>query len=280
VHGLSGQVAEITLNENIIGATNILTGSHPPFRAATLPLLFQYYGLLIFDTPRLSDVLRELDNYLSGKCDYVYLSFPPDISNLTSLSSGWKIIPNLTLALRKDDLNKWGNDFKDDVKNKIRKASREKVIISETNKIPVELWTSAYNRRNMQPPIDPAALERWSQALISSSLLRIFVAQIDNQNVAFRGELIFGEFAYDWIAGSSPEYHASGANQLLMAEIGHKLSYLKCTCWDLVGGEVESIADFKKSFGAKDIPYFQASRGFGLKGKAFKIIRKIKHGRS
>lgn len=277
---LEGQISHITLNENRIGATNILIGNHLPFRAATLPLLFQYYGMLLFEPAHFPDVLGEMDSYLSRKCDFTYLSFPPGISSLDGLSSEWKIIPNLTLALRDDDLGKWGKSFKDDVKNKIRKASREKVSISEHNQLPVELWSTAYTRKNMMPPIAPAALERWCQALVKSSLLRIYVAQIDSHDVAFRGELIFGDFAYDWIAGSSPEHHSSGANQLLMAEIGHSLRYLKCTTWDLVGGEVASIADFKRSFGAKDYPYFQASRAFGLKGKVYEQMRFFRHGRN
>jgi hypothetical protein len=276
--GLDGGVSSIVLNKNQVGASNILVGSHASIRAATLPLLFQYYGVILFEPAHLQDVLVEMDNYLSRQCDFAYLSFPPDVGKLDGLSSDWKIIPNLTLALRDDDLKMWGRGFKDDVKNKIRKASREKVIIAESGRLPVELWTTAYTRKNMNPPIAPAALERWCQDLIASSLLRIFVAQIDNQDIAFRGELILGNYAYDWIAGSSPEHHASGANQLLMAEIGQKLLNLKCATWDLVGGEVAGIADFKKSFGAKEYPYLQASRGFGLKGKVYKYLRKFKHG--
>ena len=176
-------------------------------------------------------------------------------------------------------MKKWGQGFKDDVKNKIRKASREKIEIARTDRFPKQLWETAYSRHGISPPIDPASLERWCQALVASSLLRIYVAKLDGAEIAFRGELLFGDYGYDWIAGSDPSFHSNGANQLLMAEIGRELSVLGLSAWDLVGGEIPSIADFKRSFGADEIPYFQASCAFGFKGKTFEWLRRLRHGR-
>jgi hypothetical protein len=97
--------------------------------------------------------------------------------------------------------------------------------------------------------------------------------------VAFRGELLYGRFAYDWIAGSDPEYHPTGANQLLMAEIGREFSSLNLEAWDLVGGGgLNSISEFKKSFGAREIAYCQTYRSFGIKGRLFERLRKMRHG--
>jgi hypothetical protein len=275
---LEGNPAYITCNENQFGAINLLWGKRPPFRVASLPLLFQYFGPILFDSSQSAIVLKALDEYLSNSCDFAYFSFPPDIGSLDGLTD-WKIIPNVTLVLKEDGLKKWGTDFKDDVKNKIRKAAREKVEIVESDRLPRELWEMAYGRRGLKPPISSEALDIWCEKLVSASLLRIFVARIGGEDIAFRGELIYGKFAYDWIAGSSPAFHSSGANQFLMTEIGKELSALGITTWDMVGGEIQSIADFKRSFGAVDVPYFQASRAFGIKGKAFELLRKIRHGR-
>ncbi|HBC45585.1 MAG TPA: hypothetical protein DEO84_10270 [candidate division Zixibacteria bacterium] len=275
---LEGNTAYVTCDENQIGATNLVRRNRFPFRISSLPLLFQYFGPILFDLSRNAFVLEALDEFLSNSCDFAYLSFPPDIGSLDGLTN-WKIIPNVTLALKEDGLKRWGADFKDDVKNKIRKATREKVEIIESDNLPRELWKTAYGRRGMQPPISSVALSIWCEKLVGASLLRIFTARIRGEDIAFRGELIYGKFAYDWIAGSSPAFHSSGANQLLMAEIGKELSALGISTWDMVGGEIPSIADFKRSFGAVDVPYFQASRAFGIKGKAFELLRKIRHGR-
>ena len=275
---LDGNPGYITCDENQVGAINLLRGKRPPFRIASLPLLFQYFGPIFFNLPQTISILGALDEYLSNSCDFAYLSFPPDIGSVDELTN-WKIIPNVTLVLKEDGLRRWGTDFKDDVKNKIRKAGREKVEIVESNHLPRELWKTAYTRRAMKPPISSEALGIWCEKLMNASLLRIFVARIGGEDIAFRGELIYGKFAYDWIAGSSPVFHSSGANQLLMAEIGKELSTLGISIWDMVGGEIPSIADFKRSFGAVDVQYFQASRAFGIKGRAYELLRKIRHGR-
>jgi hypothetical protein len=274
---LEGNPAYITCDENQIGAINLIRGKRPLFRIASLPLLFQYFGPILFNSSQTSSILGALDEYLSNSCDFAYLSFPPDVSSFDELTN-WKIIPNITLVIRGDGLKRWGADFKDDVKNKIRKAAREKIEIVESDRLPRELWETAYARRGMKPPISSEALDIWCEKLVSESLLRILVARIGGEDIAFRGELIYGKFAYDWIAGSSPAFHSSGANQLLVAEIGKELSALGISTWDMVGGEIQSIADFKRSFGAVEVPYFQASRAFGIKGKAFELLRKLKNG--
>ncbi len=273
---LQGKPSYITAAKEQIGAVNLLWGKRCIFRAATLPLLFQYYGPIFFKRNSYSSILTGLDRFLTDLCDFAFLSFPPDIRSLEGLPSKWKVIKNLTLALTSEELKRWGQDFKDDVKNKIRKATKEKVEIYETNELPLKLWETAYSRRSMPTPIKPDLFESWSRKLIDASLLRIFTAKKNDEVIAFRGELVFGDYAYDWIAGSDPKFHSMGANQLLMAQIGQELSTLDLAAWDLVGGEVASIADFKRSFGARDFPYFQAWCSFGLKGKIFETARRMR----
>ncbi len=184
-----------------------------------------------------------------------------------------------TPVLLAADLKTWGSRFGDDVKNKLNKASRAKVEIERTDSLPTGLWEGAFSRRGMKPPIAPEKLAQWCRGLIDTGLLRVFTARIGDKAVAFRGELVHGRYAYDWIAGSDPEHHSTGANQLLMAEIGRELSGLGLEAWDLVGGGgAKSISDFKKSFGAKELPYFQAYRSFGIKGHVFASLRKMRHG--
>ena len=150
--------------------------------------------------------------------------------------------------------------------------------IEQCESLPQELWSLAYTRRGLKPPLEPLALARWCERLLTNSMLKLYVAKMNDSPIAFRGQLLQGEFAYDWIAGSDPEFHATGANQLLMAEIGHELAGMNIKTWDLVGGQIKSIADFKKSFGAKELYHYQAYKSFNIKGKIFRVMRKLKNG--
>lgn len=261
-----------------ICALNLLLQDRNIVRAATIPLMFQYFGPLFLGKGSEERSLAEVDRYLSGACDFAYFSFSPGFQPRADFPSGWHPIRAVTLALTADELNSWGGCFRDDVKNKIRKAKRESVRVELSESLPAELWSLAYTRRGLKPPMEPTALARWCRRLNVDSLLKLYVAKIDENPIAFRGQLLQGEFAYDWIAGSDPEFHATGANQLLMAEIGHELSGMGIRTWDLVGGQIKSIADFKKSFGAREFYHYLAYKSFSIRGRIFSVARKLKNG--
>ena len=278
IFNLAGESLFIEKGGDPVCAVNLLVRNHSIARSAAIPLLFQYYGVIFFQKDLRPEVMRRIEAHIAEKCDYAMFSFPPDFHHEALSGGGWELGKQITLALRNDDLHAWGRDFRDDVKNKIRKARKESVQIEEVDAAPDDLWARAYQRRRLVPPVAPSILRQWCQRLSAGSLLKIFVAKIDGSPVAFRGELIHGDFAYDWIAGSSPEFHATGSNQLLMAEIGSRLIETGIRTWDLVGGSVKSIRDFKKSFGAQDYIHYHGKICFNLKGKLFSILRKIKYG--
>jgi hypothetical protein len=246
------------------------------FRPATIPLLFQYFGPILFPDGE-AELPAEFEEYLSMKFDFAYLSLPPDIK-ADHFSKGWNIIPQKTPAILLDGLKSWGNNFRDDVKNKIRKARREHIEITPGESLPAELWQQTFSHRNLPTPIPVESLSVWCDALIKASLLKIYLAKLANRIVAFRCELVFGDFAYDWLAGSDSQYHATGANQLLMAEIGNEMAALHLRAWDLVGGQVSTIDDFKKSFGAEDVSYLHAIKAFNIKGQMFAMLRNLRNG--
>ena len=259
-----------------IGFTNLLFHPKVFFRPATIPLLFQYYGPIFF----LNYGHGLPDNFelnLQKNIDYAYLSMPPGF-DIKNLSRGWRILPQYTPAVLSDGLQGWGNNFRDDVRNKIRKAEREHVEIAVSEYLPSDLWLSTFTRRKMSTPIPVDNMKTWCDILARESLLRIYLAKVQNQNAAFRCELIFGGFAYDWLAGSDHEFHSTGANQYLMAEIGNQMRTLNLRAWDLVGGQVQAIDDFKKSFGAIGIEYFHAIKAFNLKGRLFGLLRNFRNG--
>lgn len=275
---LQGEPCFLSSDEKPFCALNLLFQNRKTVRAATVPLMFQYFGPLFLEKDSEQRSLPEIDGYLSRRCDFIFFSFSPEFQVTAGLPPGWHAKPTATLALTADELKSWGNCFRDDVRNKIRKAKRESVRIDRCESLPQELWSLAYTRRGLKPPLEPSALAQWCERLLTDSMLRLYVAKVDDNLIAFRGQLLQGEFAYDWIAGSDPQYHATGANQLLMAEIGHELIEAGIRTWDLVGGQIKSIADFKRSFGAKELYHYQAYKSFNIKGKVFSTVRKIKNG--
>jgi hypothetical protein len=276
--GLEGSAKSISCDGYNVGISNVLFRKRATINAATIPLLFQYFGP-VFYSPELEKIfLKEILNYYKETCDYIYLSLIPEFNSIAVYGSNWTVIRRTTLAITGGEFDNWGNVFRDDVKNKIKRAGREKVRIAVSESMDENLWTVSFSRKGMKPPIEASRLAEWCRELMDSSLLRIYAAVVDNVEVAFRGQLVLGHFAYDWIAGSDPRYHNLGVNQLLMAEIGSDLRDKGVSVWDLVDGSVKGIAEFKKSFGAKEYYHWHAHRGMGIRGKLFGALRRIKNG--
>jgi len=275
--GMKGKVRTIEYQSREIGVSNLLFQEKPGLNAATIPLLFQYFGPVFYDSEMEGEFIDEVIAYYRETSDYIYLSFPPEFNSIAKFAGNWKINKAVTLAVDASQLDRWGNDFRDDVKNKINKARRSGVKIELSDSFNEKLWEVTFSRKGLRPPIKPSDLKRWCSVLMEGSLLRIYTAVIDGREVAFRGQLIYGGFAYDWIAGSDPDYHHLGTNQLLMTEIGSDLRKAGISIWDLVDARVSSIAEFKKSFGALEYYHWQVSGAFNIKGKLFGALRRLKN---
>jgi hypothetical protein len=275
--GLDGNPKSIEYDGKILGMSNILYRKRAGITTATIPLLFQYFGPVFYD-PALEEIFfrNVIDHYIET-CDFIYLSFTPEFNSIEKLKDGWRIFKSTTLAITDSDLDNWGVNFRDDVKNKINKANRERVRIERSASLPERLWELSYTRKGSKTPVKPSDLKAWCSGLIDGSILHIYSAIIEDREVAFRGQLIYGNFAYDWIAGSDPRYHNLGTNQLLMAEIGSELRKRDISLWDLVDGRMRGIADFKKSFGAKEFLHWQACKSVNIRGKLFGALRRMKN---
>jgi len=268
----------INVGDIAVGAVNLLYQDRRIIKAATIPHLFQYFGVLFFSQAHekalIADIIRKLEN----ESDYLYLCFSPEFEGIDDLGKNWNLVKSVTLGLTADDLRQWGANFRHSARKQIKKAEREKVVIKTTESVPVELWEKSYSRSNTPTPISPEQLIMWSGKLIENSLLKIYTAEIENKPIAFRAQLMYGDYAYDWIAGSDPDYNITGANQLLMSVIGDDFRSSEIKMWDLVDARIENIARFKRSFGAKDYYHWQAFRSVGMKGYLFNTMRKYKNG--
>ncbi len=277
---LAGHSFNIILDERNSGALNILARERPLIRRATIPHLFQYCGPLIYGKDfDLALIAKSIDHYFSLNYDFAYLSIPPQTPLDKSHFNGWKIIQTYTVSIGGADLKNWGRDFKERVVRKIKKAQKEKIEVRIVDNLPLGLWQMPFERKGKRPIIPPSSVESWARKLIDASLLKVYAAFFENEPIAFRAELIYGNFAYDWVAGSNPEFHNLGSNQLLMAEIGYDIMRNGIETWDMVAGQIESIAEFKKSFGGKETPHLHIKKSFNLAGRLFDILREIKHAR-
>ncbi len=265
----------IAIRDNkVIGLANFLIGKRAGIRSASIPRLFQYYGPIgLGDDPGTANDLAL--GLIDKKVDLCVYSLTPEASPQFKLTN-WQITDRLTYYLDTGDYDSMLTACNSNCKNKINKAIRNDILINESPEFPIDIYLKTFSRRNLNPPISPDTLVRWADQLYENGLLKTFIASHNSISVAFRSVFYYGRYAYNWVSGVIPEGFKYGASNLLMLKVGEYLFNEGISHYDLVGGDIKSIAEFKKSFGGHPRKHVQVEKTFTLKGKAYRGLMKMK----
>jgi len=271
--GLKALPITILEGDTPLGIVNLTLKTRLTVKSCTIPHHFQYYGPMILGKPQ--ECWAAIDSYLADNFDLAVFSLVPETEG-DFPGDRWCRRKRLTFRLEPATFETLRDHCTDDVKNKLNKAARSEIEIETTNEFPGSLYRAAFARRKLKPPVDEFVLGRWVSELGEFGLTKIFMAKVRGAPAAFRVQLIHGRFAYDWLAGSLAEYHPFGVNQLLMLHIGQDHFHRGVLLWDLCGGDIPSIAEFKKSFGPIPVNHYEVERKFGLKGRLYRALMKFR----
>ncbi len=146
-------------------------------------------------------------------------------------------------------------------KKQIKKAEREELNTRPCDNIDVmwDIWNKTFKRQNISSSVSLSELKYLYQKIKDRNSGQGFVTFTKNEEpVSFRVCIWNNSnIAYDWIAGTDPSYFSIGASSF---NVWTTLQYLKSqefSVFDWCGANIQSIANFKLSFGAKLVPYFE-----------------------
>jgi len=265
----------ILADDKIIGLINILSRKKLNICSASNPHLFQYFGPVVFNAP--ADTDSAVASYLKKSYDVCVFSLTPEHSQGFK-QPGWEIIPRLTYYLKPANFDDMKSRCTGSVKNKLNRAVNENVSVKLAESFPWDIYNHSFSRKNIVPPLPQKIICEWVEKLTSLGLCRTYLAVCEGKPVAFRTQLVYNSFAYDWLAGAIYEYSKFGVNQYLVLQIGAEFYEENITHWDLSGGDIESIRQFKQSFGAVEKKHLQVERCFSLKGHIYRKLMKLKAG--
>lgn len=256
-----------------MGLANFMLSNKSGVKTMTIPKFFQYYGPIMFDSD--SDLYDAAEKFLKHTIDLAIFSLTPEFSKIFKFDL-WKKYDRLTYYLKPDTIDNLRNNCFDDVKNKLNKAVKAGVDIKTMAEFPFEIYQATFKRRNLNPPIPESQLVSWVNGLTQVGLAQTYAAFESNNILAFRTQLIANGYAYDWLAGSLPGANSLGVNQLLILTIAQEHYKTNIINWDLLGGDIKSIGDFKRSFGSFSQHHLQIERAFSIKGKVYRWFMKLK----
>jgi len=145
-------------------------------------------------------------------------------------------------------------------RKQIKKAEREGMFTEPCDDMELMygLWIKTFERQNLSMPVSLSQIRYLYNAIKTQKAGQGFVTFTRNREPASFRICIWNNFniVYDWIAGSDPVYFRFGAPAF---NLWSTLQYLKgkgFSTFDFCGANIESIANFKLSFGAKLIHYY------------------------
>lgn len=213
---------------------------------------------------------RALAEALGERFSRVDLLLPPDIIDVRAFQwLGWQASPLYTfqLSLQASDhgLSSWSESTR-----RLFARSRARFRLMESPDYAaaiVDLCLDSYERQNRAAPLDRSALTRLVIKQVERNTARCFVLFEESNDVPSAGVVVLSDrvTAYYWVSGSKP-----GAGMTVMiGELMERLSAEGLATFDFVGANTPSIAEFKRRFNPKLVPYFMVR---GIRSRVLRIF--------
>ena len=257
----------------LCGIANLLGRERLNIKSAAIPQLFQYCGLITMGER--GGLFEAFERKLAENYDLAVLSLTADESRKYAYA-GWRQRKRLTYYLRPDKFESMKRHCSPTFKKKLNKALRSGITFETPAEFPYKIYLMTFQRRGKRPPVAKDRLIEWVNTLTKLKLAETHLALIDNKAVAFRSQLLWADTACDWLAGADPAYSSTGVNQLIMLHIGEVHADKGITHWDLLGGDLPGIGQFKRSFGSQPVHHLQIEKNFSSKGRFYRGLMKLR----
>ncbi len=196
--------------------------------------------------------------------DFFYQRFHYSILNwLPFYWKGFNQTTRYTYIL--DDLSNTDNlwtGMKPNIRNKIRKAERAGIEVTDTDDIEtfLDLCELTFKRQGMLMPFTRDFVRRLDNACASRGARKIYITRDKTGRPQTGLFCVFdANSMYNLMQGGDPELRGSGANALAMWE-SIKFASTVTRVYDFEGSMIEPIEEFFRSFGCIQKPYFEISK--------------------
>ncbi len=270
VFGVQHALYGVFRNDSFVGGISFFHKKKLGLPLITKFLLTPYCGIL-FSLPQeqkyqkalteQNEIIDLLLAQLEQQFAFIHLSLHPAVFDLRQfLWRNWQSLPQYTYINSLANLSEAWERLSSSTRRKINRAEEKQLVISEKTD-PMQLLQfqeESYSRNHLKPPLPFHLFKRYCDVLLRKKFLRIFSISDKEGNVyGERAVVVWKSFAYDWIAGTNPQYLDENANHLLAWEIFKKLSSEGAKTFDFLGANTPSIVEFKRSFGGELVTYFE-----------------------
>ena len=180
---------------------------------------------------------------------------------------GWKDKIYYTYELDLHDCEGVWNSLYNDVRSKVKKCEREKIMVSKEGNAEnfYRLWKKTFQRQKSAPPIGEKELSWLFEELKKNGKLIVYEAKKEDKTIsAIAVALDFNGIAHEWQSATEPEYLSLGAFPFLMWSVIKDLSRQGFSRLDFDGAGLKGVAFSKNQFGGTLIPHYRVWKTSGL----------------
>jgi len=201
---------------------------------------------------------------LAKQFDSVILPLPVPVQDVRSFQwNGWDVSPRYTFSLDigpdLDTIASWSESTR---RNFRQHAAGYRLEETRTaaRRI-VELWNHSYSRHGRQTPITVDQATTLIDSLAPESIRMYTLVRTDDpEPCAGLALLVEGTEAFYWVAGAEP----GPSMTVLIGKILPVLGHDGISILDFVGANTPSIAEFKRRFSPRLVPYYVATHSSSL----------------
>ena len=159
------------------------------------------------------------------------------------------------------DLDLVWNGFQPNIRQEIRKASKQVVVRTDLDLDRfLDINSLTFDRQGKKLPYSRELVQRLDHACVEHKSRQIFFAEDAQGQIHAAIYLIWDRHsAYYLMGGGDPQLRTSGATSLLMWE-AIKFAATVTQKFDFEGSMIEPIERFVRSFGGCQIPYFKVRK--------------------
>lgn len=258
------------------------------FNYTYIPPLVPFYSLVVkerntkyaskkerFNKEIIHKIIEELSKV------YVYLDFrfPPSFKDIRPLTfNDFLSKVAYTYITNISDPGKLFNHFDQDVKRRIKKTQETnhqfvKDNSEQTAKTFFNLQQKSYTRQNLIFKLNQTQFIKYANELRHHDCINIYTIYYENVPITSCFVILENRKSYYLLSGTDIKYSKFGFNQLLIWETIKDLSKNGIEYFDFIGGNNESIAQYKSGFNFQLQPLYQTKK---YNSKIFKILFSIK----
>lgn len=168
-------------------------------------------------------------------------------------------------------------DYKESVRRTLKKAN-DQITVSKEGKVEtlVELGRKSFARQGKDYPNSDDSVKRLFDAVIQQGRGKLYIAEDENHQVHSTALIVEdNSMMYYLIGGSDPDFHGSGAMNLLL-DTAIMEAAEKGLDFNFEGSMVKGIDRFFASFGATQVPVSKIEKDFSLPFKLRTALKALK----